>query len=80
MASVPVYIFLPESIVLKGRSKIFNKIDVLTVFWGKNFFCTAALKPHQYIAISVGDPDPRVFRPPGSGAISQRYGSGSISH
>ncbi len=24
------------------------------------------------------DPDPRVFRPPGSGSISQRYGSGPI--
>ncbi len=26
---------------------------------------------------SVGDPDPHVFGPPGSGSISQRYGSGS---
>jgi hypothetical protein len=29
---------------------------------------------------SVVDPDPRVFRAPGSGSISQRYGSGSIYH
>jgi hypothetical protein len=32
--------------------------------------------------ISVADPDPSdpyVFRPPGSGSISQRYGSGSGS-
>ena len=28
---------------------------------------------------SVGDPDPQVFGPPGSGSISQRYGSGSGS-
>jgi hypothetical protein len=28
---------------------------------------------------SVADPDPRVFGPPGSGSISQRYGSGSGS-
>jgi hypothetical protein len=30
---------------------------------------------------SVGDPDPHVFGPPGSGSgsISQRYGSGSVS-
>jgi hypothetical protein len=28
---------------------------------------------------SVGDPDPDVFGPPGSGSISQRYGSGSVS-
>ncbi len=27
--------------------------------------------------ISVPDPDPRVFWPPGSGSTSQRYGSGS---
>jgi hypothetical protein len=27
---------------------------------------------------SVGDPDPHVFRPPGSGSIRQRYGSGSF--
>jgi hypothetical protein len=26
---------------------------------------------------SVPDPDPHVFGPPGSGSISQRYGSGS---
>jgi hypothetical protein len=25
---------------------------------------------------SVGDPDPHVFGPPGSGSISQRFGSG----
>ncbi len=30
-------------------------------------------------ASSVGDPDPHVFGPPGSGSISQRYGSGSFS-
>jgi hypothetical protein len=32
--------------------------------------------------VSVGDPDPQdlhVFGPPGSGSISQRYGSGSIA-
>jgi hypothetical protein len=29
--------------------------------------------------ISVGDLDPLVFGPPGSGSISQRYGSGSGS-
>jgi hypothetical protein len=28
---------------------------------------------------SVGDPDPYVFGPPGSGPISHKYGSGSIS-
>jgi hypothetical protein len=27
--------------------------------------------------ISVADPDPHVCGPPGSGSISQRYGSGS---
>ncbi len=26
------------------------------------------------------DPDPYVFGPPGSGSISQRYGSGSLYH
>jgi hypothetical protein len=34
------------------------------------------------VGSSVGDPDPHVFRSPGSGSgsgsISQRYGSGSI--
>ncbi len=29
--------------------------------------------------LSVADPDPHVFGPPGSGSISQRYGSGSGS-
>ncbi len=29
---------------------------------------------------SVADPDPYVFAPPGSGSISQRYGSGSFCH
>jgi hypothetical protein len=29
---------------------------------------------------SVVDPDPYVFGPPGSGSVSQRYGSGSFYH
>jgi hypothetical protein len=33
------------------------------------------------VSISVTDPpDPHVFGPPGSGSISQRYGSGSLYH
>jgi hypothetical protein len=28
------------------------------------------------MVVSVADPDPHVFGPPGSGSISQRYGSG----
>jgi hypothetical protein len=32
------------------------------------------------LAGSVADPDPHVFGPPGSGPISQRYGSGSFYH
>jgi hypothetical protein len=31
------------------------------------------------VSSSVADPDPRVFGPPVSGSISQRYGSGSGS-
>ncbi len=31
---------------------------------------------NETFSISVVDPDPQVFRPPGSGTISQRYGSG----
>ncbi len=35
----------------------------------------------RYVKASVPDPpDPRVFGPPGSGSISQRYGSGSFYH
>jgi hypothetical protein len=36
---------------------------------------------HYIARLSVADPDPHVFGPPGSGAISQtqRYGSGSGS-
>jgi hypothetical protein len=30
--------------------------------------------------ISVSDPGPYAFGPPGSGSISQRYGSGSFYH
>jgi hypothetical protein len=33
----------------------------------------------KFLVTSVADPDPRVFGPPGSGSISQRYGSGSGS-
>ncbi len=29
---------------------------------------------------SVGEPDPDVFEPPGSGSISQRFGSGSCPY
>ncbi len=36
----------------------------------------------SYLQLSVEDPDPEldphVFRPPGSGSMSQRYGSGSF--
>ncbi len=30
------------------------------------------------VGISVGDPDPHVFEPPGSGSVSQMYESGSF--
>jgi hypothetical protein len=33
---------------------------------------------HRGLATNVGDPDPHVFGPPGSGSISQKYGSGSL--
>jgi hypothetical protein len=36
--------------------------------------------PIQIFVSSVADPDPYVFGPPGSGFISQRYGSGSFYH
>ncbi len=43
---------------------------------------TAANTPaeihNQLPETSVGDPDPDVFGPPGSGSISQRYRSGSF--
>jgi hypothetical protein len=32
------------------------------------------------VRTSVADPDPYVFWPPGSGSISQRYGSGSFNN
>jgi hypothetical protein len=38
---------------------------------------------HYNVLTSVADPDPEdpyVFGPPGSGFISQRYGSGSFDH
>jgi hypothetical protein len=40
------------------------------------------LKTHPRSAHSVGDPDPHVFGPPGSGSesISQRYGSLPFYH
>ncbi len=37
------------------------------------------LQWYAIILTSVWDPDPHVFRPPGSGSISQKYGSGSGS-
>jgi hypothetical protein len=30
--------------------------------------------------VHISVPDPEVFRPPGSGSVSQRYGSGSFHH
>ncbi len=53
----------------------------------KNFFhpsmqalyLTVFLPGLHVLTGSVGDPDPHVFGPPGSGTISQRYGSGSGS-
>ncbi len=39
-------------------------------------FCSIACLNTQYC--SVGDPDPHVFGPSGSGSIAQRYGSGSF--
>ncbi len=34
----------------------------------------------MFVRTSVADPDPYVFGPPGSGSVSQRYGSGSFHH
>jgi hypothetical protein len=47
-------------------------------------FCTLTLccKPLYFSILTLPDPDPpnpHVFGPPGSGSISQRYGSGSRS-
>jgi hypothetical protein len=46
-----------------------------------NFFHDLILKISYAFTTSVGDPepDPNVFGRPGSGSISQRYGSGSGS-
>jgi hypothetical protein len=42
---------------------------------------TAQARPHAGVADPNPDPpDPHVFEPPGSGSISQRYGSGSFYH
>jgi hypothetical protein len=38
------------------------------------------LKIELDIQSSVADPNPHVFKPPGSGSTSQRYGSGSFYH
>ncbi len=40
--------------------------------------CGFPFNQYQIPNASVGDPDPHVFRPPGYGSISQRYGSGSF--
>jgi hypothetical protein len=43
----------------------------------------SAVKTNKQVLTSVADPDPKdpyVFGPPGSGSISQRYGSGSFYH
>jgi hypothetical protein len=34
--------------------------------------------PGTRLGDSVGDPDPHVFGPPGSGSTGQKYGSGSF--
>jgi hypothetical protein len=44
----------------------YRKINIYQIILSKNSLST-----------SVGDPDPRVIGPPGSGSISQRYGSAS---
>jgi hypothetical protein len=37
--------------------------------------CPVMQRKLSYISSSVGDPHPHVFGPPGSGYVSQRYGS-----
>jgi hypothetical protein len=50
-------------------------------FWVWRIFLVAfeGNSLRAYEEISVADPDPHVFGPPGSGSTSQRYGSGSGS-
>ncbi len=49
---------------------------------GRKYKCTLSpmvADPHSFLDTnSVGDPNPDVFGPPGSGSINQRYGSGSF--
>ncbi len=55
-------------------------LNWFTTFVFENFRVTVD-QSIKRMAISVGDPDPQdphVFGPPGSGSISQRYGSGSF--
>jgi hypothetical protein len=39
--------------------------------------CHILLKTNEKEVVKTSVPDPEVFRPPGSGSVSQRYGSGS---
>jgi hypothetical protein len=57
---------LPESRSLVHMRKLKSLDKVCTLY--------------QYSPDPNPDPDPHVFGPPGSGSISQRYGSGSFFH
>ncbi len=54
------------------RGNIFYTVG----FCENNIFFYICCVP--YFSRSVRDPDPHVFGPPGTGSISQRYGSGSF--
>ncbi len=63
-------------VISYGRTYVFREwcyFIIFLLYW--------SLSGVSCLVISVPDPpDPHVFWPPGSGSISQRYGSGSFHH
>ncbi len=67
-----------KKLMIMVHNTIFEHIVNKFFFVAPNIlFCTIVLLAYSSVADPDLNPDPRVFGPPGSGSISQRYRSGS---
>ena len=69
-----IIIFWPSACQLAHRMAYVSESTVYNLMEGLHYIArTSAANPDS-------NPDPLVFGPPGSGSLSQMYGSGSFCH
>jgi predicted RND superfamily exporter protein len=58
---------------------VVSSVNIIIAIGERDILRNTFINSFSWLKISVVDPDPYVFGPPGSGSISKRYGSGSRS-